>query len=76
MATMKISLNLTPDWYGRMSLPRVIPTSVHGALDYAASAFNLLSPSLLGLKDSPAASSIPRLNGAAGATYSLLTTTS
>ena len=73
MSTTKISLELAPDWYGGISLPRVIPTGVHGALDYATSAFNLLAPSLLGLKDSPAASSIPRLNGAAGATYSLLT---
>ncbi len=73
MSTTRISLNLAPGWHQRISLPRVIPTSVHGALDYAASAFNLAAPSLLGLKDSPAASLMPRINGSAGVAYSLLT---
>ena len=73
MSTTKISLELAPDWYRGTSLPRVIPTGLHGTLDYAASAFNLLAPSLLDLKDSPAASRIPRLNGAAGVTSDLLT---
>ncbi len=73
MSTTRISLNLAPGWHQRISLPRVIPTSVHGALDYAASAFNLAAPSLLDLKDSPAASLMPRINGSAGVAYSLLT---
>ncbi len=72
-STTRISLDLAPNWHKTIRLPRVIPTGVHGILDYAASGLNLAAPSLLGLKDSPAASSIPRLNGAAGVTYSLLT---
>ncbi|QIN80601.1 hypothetical protein GBA65_01390 [Rubrobacter marinus] len=56
-----------------MNPPRVIPTSVHGVLDYAASGFNLAVPSIMGLKDSPAASRMPRIVGGAGTVYSLLT---
>ena len=73
MSTVKISIDLAPGWHEAISLPRVIPTGVHGALDYAASGFNLVFPSLLGLKDSPAASLMPRLAGSVGTAYSLLT---
>lgn len=52
---------------------RVIPTSVHGVLDYVASGVNLLVPSLLGLEDVPQAALAPRLVGAIGTAYSLLT---
>lgn len=72
-STIRISLDLAPNWYEAISLPRVIPTSVHGVLDYAASGLNLAAPSLLGLKGSPAASRMPRLVGGAGTVYSLLT---
>jgi hypothetical protein len=53
--------------------PRVIPTRVHGALDYLASGVNLAFPWLLGLHDAPWASIVPRIDGVAGASYSLLT---
>ena len=52
---------------------RVIPTSVHGTLDYLASGVNIAFPSLLGLNDASAAVLIPRLDGIAGASYSLVT---
>ncbi len=52
---------------------RVIPTSVHGMLDYLASGANLAFPALLKLDDAPAAALIPRLDGIAGAGYSLIT---
>lgn len=52
---------------------RVIPTSVHGTLDYLASGVNLAFPALLELDDAPAAALIPRLDGVAGAAYSLVT---
>ena len=42
---------------------RVIPTSVHGTLDYLASGANLAFPTLLELDDAPAAALIPRLDG-------------
>ena len=51
-----------------MSL-RVIPTGLHGALDYLASGINLVAPSLLGLEDVPQAALAPRLVGAAGTAY-------
>ena len=73
MPDIKISLDLAPDWHQKITPPRFIPTSVHGVLDYAASGFNLVAPGLLGLKDSPAASIMPRLIGSVGTTYSLLT---
>ena len=73
MSTVKISVDLAPGWHEAISLPRVIPTGVHGALDYAASGFNLVFPTLLGLKDSPAASLMPRLAGGVGTEYSLVT---
>jgi hypothetical protein len=52
---------------------RVIPTSVHGTLDYLASGVNLAFPRVLGLDDASWASLVPRLVGATGAGYSLLT---
>ena len=52
---------------------RVIPTSVHGTLDYLASGVNLAFPALLELDDAPTAALIPRLDGIAGAGYSLFT---
>jgi hypothetical protein len=52
---------------------RVIPTSLHGALDYLASGANLTFPRLLGLSDAPWAVLVPRIDGVAGASYSLLT---
>jgi hypothetical protein len=51
----------------------VIPTSVHGTLDYLASGVNLAFPALLDLDDAPAAALIPRLDGIAGAGYGLIT---
>ena len=53
---------------------RVIPTGVHGILDYAASGINFAFPGLLGLReDAPWAALIPRIDGVAGAGYSLIT---
>ena len=52
---------------------RIIPTSFHGPLDYLASGVNLAFPALLKLDDSPTAALIPRLDGIAGAGYSLIT---
>ena len=53
--------------------PRVIPTSVHGTLDYLASGINLAFPRLLGLHDAPWAATVPCIDGVAGTSYSLLT---
>ena len=52
---------------------RVIPTGVHGVLDYVASGVNLAFPGLLGLHDAPMAVLVPRLDGLAGAGYGLIT---
>ena len=52
---------------------RVIPTSVHGVLDYLASGANLAFPRLLGLHDAPLAVLVLRIDGIEGASYSLLT---
>ncbi len=52
---------------------RIIPTKIHGALDYLASGVNLVFPRLLGLHDAPWAARVPRIDGAAGAGYSLIT---
>ncbi len=52
---------------------RVIPTGLHGVLDYLASGVNLTFPRLLGLQDAPWAATVPRLDGVAGLAYSLLT---
>jgi len=52
---------------------RVIPTGIHGALDYLASGINLAFPRVLDLHDAPWASLVPRIEGMAGAGYSLIT---
>ena len=51
----------------------VIPTRTHGALDYLAGGLNLALPRLLGLRAAPLAALVPRLNGAAGVVYALVT---
>ena len=63
---------LAPNRRNEMNL-RVIPTGVHGALDYLASGINLAFPWLLGLHHAPGATLVPRIDGVAGAGYSLLT---
>ena len=55
-----------------MSL-RVIPTSVHGVLDYLTGSALLAAPELFRLKDVPAAALAPRLAGAGATAYSLIT---
>ncbi len=52
---------------------RVIPTSVHGVLDYATGSALLAAPELLRLKDVPQAALTPRLAGAGATAYSLTT---
>ena len=53
---------------------RVIPTGVHGVLDYLASGANLAFPAMLGLhEDAPWPALAPRIDGMAGAAYSLIT---
>lgn len=52
---------------------RIIPTVVHGVLDYLASGTNLAFPRLLGLDAAPWAALVPRIDGLAGAGYSLIT---
>lgn len=52
---------------------RVIPTSVHGVLDYATGSVLLAAPELLGLKDAPRAALTTRLAGAGATAYSLTT---
>lgn len=51
----------------------LIPTGVHGGLDYLASGINLVFPGLLGLRDAPWASLVPRVDGVTGAGYSQMT---
>jgi hypothetical protein len=55
-----------------MSL-RVIPTQVHGVLDYLTGSVLLAAPELLGIKDEPRAALTLRLAGVWAAAYSLLT---
>src|SRR4028118_1764701 len=55
-----------------MSL-RVIPTRVHGVLDYLTGSALLAAPGLLGIKDDPRAALTLRLAGAGATAYSLLT---
>src|SRR5215210_1476720 len=55
-----------------MSL-RLIPTRVHGVIDYLTSGTLLAAPELLRLKDVPSAALTLRLSGAKAAAYSLLT---
>jgi hypothetical protein len=52
---------------------RFIPTSIHGVLDYLTSGVNISLPRVLGLDDASWAALVPRLVGATGASYSLLT---
>ena len=55
-----------------MSL-RVIPTSVHGVIDYVAGGTLYAAPALLGLGDVPAAARTLRLAGAGAIGSSLMT---
>ncbi len=55
-----------------MSL-RVIPTQVHGVLDYLTGGALLAAPGLLGLQDEPRAAQALRLAGGGATIYSLLT---
>ena len=52
---------------------RVIPTQVHGVLDYLTGSTLLAAPGLLGIKDDPQAALTLRLAGGGAITYSLLT---
>ena len=52
---------------------RVIPTGLHGALDYLASGANLAFPWLFDLRDEPWAALVPRINGVAGGGHGLFT---
>lgn len=51
----------------------VVPTRVHGAIDYATSGALLAAPELLRLKDVRASALAPRVAGAAEGAYSALT---
>ena len=51
----------------------MIPTRVHGAVDYATSGALLAAPELFRLKDSRASSLAPRIAGGTAAAYSALT---
>ncbi len=55
-----------------MSL-RIIPTQVHGMLDYLTGSALLAAPGLLGIKDDPRAALTLRLAGGGATAYSLLT---
>ena len=55
-----------------MSL-RVIPTSVHGVIDYLASGALYATPALLGLNDVPASARTLRLAGGAAVASSMMT---
>lgn len=68
---MRVTIDLAPGQRYGISLPRIVPTRVHGLLDYAASGLNLLIPTLLGLKSSSLIALAPRLAGAVGSAYSL-----
>lgn len=52
---------------------RLIPTRVHGVIDYLTSGTLLAAPELFRLKDVPSAALTLRLTGAKAAAYSLLT---
>jgi SPW repeat-containing protein len=52
---------------------RMIPTSVHGVLDYLTGSALLAAPELLRLKDVPSSAFAFRLAGGGAAAYSLLT---
>jgi hypothetical protein len=51
----------------------VIPTKVHGVVDYATSGALLAAPELFRLKDVPSSARAPRIAGAAATAYSALT---
>jgi hypothetical protein len=51
----------------------LIPTKVHGVLDYVTGGALLAAPELFRLKDVPASAAAPRVAGAAAGAYSLLT---
>ena len=52
---------------------RIIPTRVHGVLDYVVGSALLAAPELFRLKDVPASALAPRLAGAGATAYSLMT---
>ena len=55
-----------------MSL-RMIPTSVHGAIDYLTGGALLAAPEVLGLNDEPRAALVLRSAGGGALAYSLIT---
>ena len=52
---------------------RMIPTQVHGVLDYLTGGTLLSAPKVLGLSDVPASARVLRLAGGSAILYSLLT---
>ncbi|MDQ4127165.1 MAG: SPW repeat protein [Actinomycetota bacterium] len=52
---------------------RMIPTSVHGAIDYLTGGMLLAAPRLLGLTDEPRAALVLRSAGGGALAYSLIT---
>ena len=52
---------------------RVIPTQIHGVLDYLTGATLLAAPRLLALDDVPASARVLRMAGGGAAAYSTLT---
>ena len=52
---------------------KLIPTKVHGVLDYVTGGALRAAPELFRLKDVPASAAAPRIAGAAAGVYSLLT---
>ncbi|MEN3341909.1 MAG: hypothetical protein V7644_1313 [Actinomycetota bacterium] len=52
---------------------RVIPTSVHGAVDHVVAPTLIAAPTLLGLPKASPEGVVPRVNGALAAVYSNLT---
>ncbi len=57
----------------RMPMKRVIPTKVHGALDYATGSVLTVAPELFGLDGARASSLAPRVAGVASTTLSAVT---
>jgi hypothetical protein len=52
---------------------RIIPTQIHGVLDYATGGVLLSAPNLLGLGGVPSSARVLRLAGGVAALYSMLT---
>lgn len=52
---------------------RMIPTALHGAIDYLTGGALLAAPRLLGLKDEPRAALVLRAAGGGAIAYSLVT---